>query len=327
MAQRSPDSLAPMVTLLAFSVTVVALGLMRPLARPSEQDRVAFELGYYGRACGFLANAGDESLVLTDIRSLSRRLKISDQVDESCPSVKWFQAVKEALAPSLFGSFWLGLSAADLELGRMWRPDPSDRVSATKLRSVADRLYPASTGAAVSRFAAGEFSATALHRQLYRSATALRHQLDAETPRRLFALGYHLARCLDRDDDNPIGSVAVLLNHLAIPTEAMPRDPNRIKREICTDLNAGDRILKRFGPWIGGFFLFGRTVAAVEEFRREHAEEAVRELRPVVVDVARRLSPDAHAEDAESFADGRFSANDLYRRLFGDKEALVASGQ
>lgn len=321
MAAQRRDVLVLGVTTVTFAITLAVLFTLRPLARPSQKDRLAFEFGYYVRVCYQPLLSADEPLLGADIRRLSQLLNVGADppAGNSCPDVKWLSAAQKSLSSQLVGSLLMGYDAADLELGRQLRDDVATSDIKSHLDEIASRLYPGAQDA-VTPFREGHINATELHRRLYNPHELLLHQVDSAAPRRLFALGYYLEACSAADVNALAGRIIALADALRIPAELLPRDAERI-RQVC--LNPAP-LGNYFGAWVSGFFLLGQMVAVHEGLRRDNEQLALEKLSPQLIEMSGKLDPNMVQVSVALFTQGRINVGELYGRLFGEEEALAA---
>jgi len=314
------------ITAVAFGATLAALFAWRPLSRPSQMDRFAFELGYYVGACLDATLASDEVLLSAEIRRLSAALGVTAGLPAGaqCPDETWIPKPRQTLSSQLDGSLSMGQVAALLERSRLVKLGTSaEQEAGSLLHRLAEQSHPGGP-AAVKPFLAGEIDATGLHRRLFHPPEPLRYQLNINAGRHAFALGYHLHACHAADAramPAMRSEIVRLADTLRLPRELLPRESAPIHEPVCP---ASEVSSEHFGAWVGGLFLLGQTVALHEDLRRANERAALDRLKPSMLGVAYKLDPRQILPLVAQFSQGRVSAAQLHQRLFGDTEPLLS---
>jgi hypothetical protein len=325
MERRRREFRDLVVTAVALAVTLAILFTTRPLTRPSRTDRLAFELGYYDGVCSQATLASDVLTLAAEMRRLSAALGITAgwPAEPGCPDEEWRKKARGALSSQHAGSLSMGYLAAHLERSRL--PEHGDRERPDvegALYKWAERSYPGGS-AAVKPFLRGEIDATELHRRLFQPQEALRYQLDIHAGPHAFALGYYLTACRHADAQAApamAAEIVRLAGALRLPGELL-RASASADEARCPASTISD---EHFGPWIGGLFFLGGTVALHEDLRRENQHQALDRLNRSMTEVARALDPLQVWPSTALFSEGRITAGELYQRLFGDAEPLLS---
>ena len=112
------------VTIVAFAISLALFLLERPLRRPSQKDRMAFELGYYRAVCTHDSLRSNAPTLVPQIRRLSDNLGVPvPGSDARCPRRDSIARIKLELSQQRFNSFVLGDNVASFEFARLLRSE------------------------------------------------------------------------------------------------------------------------------------------------------------------------------------------------------------